>query len=116
MVECGESHLHGAAQGVFSFGNIYRHLHKHDRARNIKVITPDWGTAALKSRGLERENSVVATWLGHAGVLVELPLQETMSDDGDKKNIWVLFDPIFSTRAGPTQYTGPQRLKSLLVR
>ncbi|KDN53388.1 Metallo-hydrolase/oxidoreductase [Tilletiaria anomala UBC 951] len=50
------------------------------------------------------DNSAVrATWLGHAGTLLELP-----TPDGDP--VRVLFDPIFSSRCSPTQYFGPMRM------
>lgn len=45
--------------------------------------------------------SLKATWLGHAGVLVQLP-QST-------EPIRILFDPIFSQRCSPTQLAGPVR-------
>ncbi|KAF2098246.1 Metallo-hydrolase/oxidoreductase, partial [Rhizodiscina lignyota] len=49
---------------------------------------------------------VVGTWLGHASVLVEFkPLSSTVKN----KSLYALFDPMFSMRAGPTQYTGPSR-------
>ncbi|RDW77462.1 metallo-hydrolase [Coleophoma cylindrospora] len=97
---------------------------KHDdRAREIKVVTPDWGASALKQRMLENEEEtcIVGTWLGHAAAMAEIPLEgvragnsmkespETLSS---KSNLWILFDPIFSQRAGPTQYTGPGRIKA----
>lgn len=82
----------------------------------MKVVVPDWGAASLKTCGLAREKSIVATTLGHAGAIAGLPLQGI---DGDahgsgegKDSFWVVFDPIFSLRAGPTQYTGPQRMKA----
>ncbi|KAL3424143.1 NAPE-hydrolyzing phospholipase D [Phlyctema vagabunda] len=99
-------------------------LHKHDRARKLDVVKPDWGVSSLQKSGLEKEKCVTGTWLGHAGVMVELPIQGTRNavvDGGPasaaivshgKESLWVLFDPIFSFRAGPTQYTGPSRMKS----
>uniref|UniRef100_V5EQB9 Metallo-beta-lactamase domain-containing protein n=2 Tax=Kalmanozyma brasiliensis (strain GHG001) TaxID=1365824 RepID=V5EQB9_KALBG len=45
-----------------------------------------------------------ATWLGHAGVLVQLP---PLTPKG--RPIRVLFDPIFSQRCSPTQVAGPIR-------
>lgn len=80
---------------------------KHARTRDVKVVIPDWGAADLNSRGLKRERCIVGTWLGHAGVIAELPLEGSAGN----KSFWVVYDPIFSLRAGPTQYTGPQRLK-----
>ncbi|CZR54652.1 uncharacterized protein PAC_04536 [Phialocephala subalpina] len=103
-------------------------LHKHERARDIKVVKPDWGASDLKARGLKKEKCIVGTWLGHAGVMVELPLEgiqeislkkassrtstgSSYPESRARHSLWVLFDPIFSTRAGPTQYTGPSRMK-----
>ena len=45
-----------------------------------------------------------ATWLGHAGVLVQLP-----SLDGTLRPFHALFDPIFSARCSPSQLVGPHR-------
>ncbi|KAG4440612.1 hypothetical protein IFR05_003929 [Cadophora sp. M221] len=84
---------------------------KHPEIRDVQVVVPDWGAADLKKRGLERESCVVGTTLGHAGVVTELPLEGTVGEKGEKESFWIVFDPIFSTRAGPTQYTGPGRMK-----
>ena len=77
----------------------------------MKVVYPDWGASSLKDRGLARDRCIIGTTLGHAGAIAELPLEETAGDGGGKKSLWVVFDPIFSPRAGPTPYTGPQRLR-----
>ncbi|WFC98200.1 hypothetical protein MYAM1_000924 [Malassezia yamatoensis] len=45
-----------------------------------------------------------ATWLGHAGVLVQLP-----GTDAHPDPLTLLFDPIFSTRCSPSQLVGPSR-------
>jgi N-acyl-phosphatidylethanolamine-hydrolysing phospholipase D len=106
-------------------------LHENPQAREIQVLKPDWGTSSLKNRGLEKEKCVIGTWLGHAGVMVEIPVEgiqdvnpsgtssrvstgysaSSLPGEGGKKSLWILFDPIFSTRAGPNQYTGPSRMK-----
>ncbi len=103
-------------------------LHEHERAREIKVVKPDWGTSSLKTSGLTKEKCIVGTWLGHAAVMAELPLEgvqvsssmktsprtstgSSASESPTRKSLWVLFDPIFSTRAGPTSHTGPRRMK-----
>ncbi|KAE8449127.1 hypothetical protein EG329_008511 [Mollisiaceae sp. DMI_Dod_QoI] len=103
-------------------------LHEHERAREIKVVKPDWGTSSLKTSGLTKEKCIVGTWLGHAAVMAELPLEgvqvsssmktsprtstgSSASESPTRKSLWVLFDPIFSIRAGPTPYTGPSRMK-----
>jgi N-acyl-phosphatidylethanolamine-hydrolysing phospholipase D len=84
---------------------------KHPGTQDVKVIVPDWGESDVKKRGLQKERCIVGTCLGHAGVLTELPLEGTGNEDGKKKSLWVVYDPIFSMRAGPTQYTGPERLR-----
>ncbi|PVH77134.1 Metallo-hydrolase/oxidoreductase [Cadophora sp. DSE1049] len=104
--------------------SLYPNLSKkHPDIRDVKVVVPDWGEEDLKARGpgKERDECIVATTLGHAGVMVQVPLEGTMvkgegegeKDDGKwgKERLWVVFDPIFSARAGPTQYTGPGRLR-----
>lgn len=78
------------------------------------MVKPDWGESNLKTRGLTKSKCIIGTSLGHAGVISELPLEGTEGGSdkkGDKKSLWVVYDPIFSDRAGPTQYTGPQRLR-----
>lgn len=77
---------------------------KHPETRDVKVVVPDWGAETLKQRGLTRDKCLVGTALGHAGVITEHPLESG-------KRFYVVYDPIFSWRAGPTQYTGPQRLR-----
>lgn len=73
---------------------------------------------------------LVSTWLGHAGYLVQLPIipneskpssssssssavKETSSpqSSGGIRPFRALFDPMFSNRAGPTQWTGPKRFR-----
>lgn len=44
------------------------------------------------------------TWLGHAGMLLQLP---ALKQDGSP--IRIIFDPIFSQRASPSQFAGPIR-------
>ena len=96
-------------------------LRTNPKAREVKVVKPDWGKASLKKKGVERESCIVGTWLGHAGALVEMPLEGAQGMAlvggliGDpagrqKKSLWMLFDPIFSTRAGPTRWSGPRRI------
>ncbi|KAH8680671.1 beta-lactamase superfamily domain-containing protein [Xylariales sp. PMI_506] len=45
-----------------------------------------------------------STWLGHAGVLLQLP---SLKPQGSP--IRVIFDPIFSERSSPSKYAGPVR-------
>jgi N-acyl-phosphatidylethanolamine-hydrolysing phospholipase D len=96
---------------------------KHPGTRDVKVVMPDWGGAYLRTRGLSIEECVVGTVLGHAGAVVELPLEGTRAGkstgrglgkgerEGGKEKFYILFDPIFSDRAGPTKYTGTQRMR-----
>ncbi|KAK2627630.1 hypothetical protein QTJ16_003596 [Diplocarpon rosae] len=85
-------------------------LEKHAKAREIKALKPDWGASDLKARGLQRQECIIGTWLGHAGAMVEMPVA-AIDEGSGRKSLSVLFDPIFSTRAGPNAYTGPSRLK-----
>ncbi|KAM0753163.1 Metallo-hydrolase/oxidoreductase [Meredithblackwellia eburnea MCA 4105] len=70
-----------------------------------------------------KSKEIIGTWLGHASAYVELPWIGGKPEEEEEANgvqvegrgeegetIKVLFDPIFSMRAGPTQYTGPGRL------
>ncbi|GAA6064330.1 hypothetical protein JCM10212_003575 [Sporobolomyces blumeae] len=80
--------------------------------------------------GRKRSKYIRGTWLGHAAAFVEIPL-EAQQDKADvtaskvgsevesdpdsqpsrERTIKLLFDPIFSERAGPTSYTGPGRIR-----
>ncbi|KZS91257.1 Metallo-hydrolase/oxidoreductase [Sistotremastrum niveocremeum HHB9708] len=68
-----------------------QHSHKP-----VEVVKPTFGS--------ERSDAVKATWLGHASFLVELPRASPK-----ETTIRILYDPIFSDRAGPSQWTGPRR-------
>jgi N-acyl-phosphatidylethanolamine-hydrolysing phospholipase D len=120
------------------------HLHHHPKARELQVVEPDWGREKVKELKTEAEKQgkgdkvqfARGTWLGHASVYVELPVDvpndsfatalrrkkraegkagEGEKDDAevedDEVTLKMLFDPIFSERAGPTSYTGPGRLR-----
>lgn len=54
----------------------------------VKVVTPEWG-------GLDgKADKETVTWLGHAGVLVQVPWAR-----GERQGMCgVLYDPIFSYR------------------
>lgn len=78
---------------------------KHPDVQDVKVVVPDWGESTLRQRGLAREKCIVGTCLGHAGALTEHNLESG-------KSFYIVYDPIFSSRAGPTQYTGPQRIRA----
>ncbi|KAL2161879.1 hypothetical protein VTH06DRAFT_7663 [Thermothelomyces fergusii] len=67
-------------------------------ARLLRVETPDFsfmpGTKAK------------ATWLGHAGVLVQLP---PLGDGTLGRPVRALFDPLFGDRCSPSRFAGPIR-------
>ncbi|GAA5877148.1 hypothetical protein JCM3774_003315 [Rhodotorula dairenensis] len=123
------------------------HLNKHPKARELQVLEPgDFGTAKVRelkemAKGLGKGDKVGfarATWLGHAGMYVQIPLETpvdpvsafrhlSVSGSGEEhkrlavgdahdaeqqgSTLHLLFDPIFSERAGPTSYTGPGRIR-----
>ncbi|GAA5960770.1 hypothetical protein JCM21900_006867 [Sporobolomyces salmonicolor] len=111
-------------------------LHHHRHARELRVVKPDWGAAKVRELeekedelrqsmgardGRRRPKYLRGTWLGHASVLVEIPLEPVegvANEEGDRekgkggqRTLKLLFDPIFSERAGPTSYTGPGRIR-----
>ena len=81
---------------------------RHEKARELQVLTPDWGEASLKKRNLDKRDSVIGTWLGHASALVEIP----SLDRAERRSTFLLFDPIFSLKAGPTENRGVTRFKN----
>ncbi|EXJ54620.1 hypothetical protein A1O7_09961 [Cladophialophora yegresii CBS 114405] len=94
-------------QSGFPLG-LYKDEHvRHEKARELKVVKPDWGLASLKDSNIDMTRSVVGTWLGHASALVEIP----PIDNIEQKSTWLLFDPVFSMRAGPTVNSGVARFK-----
>jgi N-acyl-phosphatidylethanolamine-hydrolysing phospholipase D len=97
----------------FSFPfSLYQTLRKHSHAHQIEVIKPDWGAASLKAQNIEKgaKDCIIGTWLGHAGALTEF-ISPVSSTGTTNRSVHLLFDPIFSERAGPTAYTGPSRLR-----
>lgn len=91
------------ASGGFPLGWAHPHLPSHRHARAVKVVTPDWGKGdAAKEAGKGRGSEIIGTWLGHASAFVEIPWT-------GGSMVRVLCDPIFSARAGPSQYTGAGR-------
>ncbi|GAA5889788.1 hypothetical protein JCM6882_004323 [Rhodosporidiobolus microsporus] len=78
--------------------------------QDVKVVRPDWGRRRLKEMRRAAPPSdtadfLVATWLGHAGAFVEIPLSPPVgvasSSSSRPPTLKCLFDPIFSQRAGP---------------
>ncbi|GAA5992285.1 hypothetical protein JCM11641_001162 [Rhodosporidiobolus odoratus] len=120
------------------------HLAAHPKARELQVLTPDWGKDKVKElkeeatkQGKEKTGFVRGSWLGHATCYVEIPVELPLDpfarlngkrrgegkgegekgeegvqeEEEDEPTIKLLFDPIFSERAGPTSYTGPGRVR-----
>ncbi|GAA5838117.1 hypothetical protein JCM11251_004712 [Rhodosporidiobolus azoricus] len=98
-------------------------LREQRGVKDVQVVKPDWGRKRIKTllreadeRG-EEVDLIAATWLGHAGAFVEIPLLaapfSVSSPRGGQGSspptLKCLFDPIFSQRAGPG--IGPKRLK-----
>ncbi|KIJ36543.1 hypothetical protein M422DRAFT_261108 [Sphaerobolus stellatus SS14] len=70
----------------------------HDHPGELSVVRkPNFG------RDIEGNSSIKGTWLGHAGFMVELCQVE------HKTPLRIIFDPIWSDRASPSQYAGPKR-------
>lgn len=107
---------------IVSWAKSHHSLAEDSKSRDIKVVTPDWGegkgATARGNRGdrfdkhanTKKTALMMGTWLGHAGAFVEMPITE--GRDGKRRTAKFLFDPIFSGRAGPTQYTGPARYRA----
>lgn len=86
------------------------------REELVKVRKPDWGRNLTNS-----SSGVKATWLGHAGVLVEtaasvgaqgLPTEATRSSSSSRegtRGLRILFDAVFSERTSPVTWFGPKR-------
>lgn len=113
---------------IISGGNplswAHSDLHAHDKARRIKVVRPDWGLGladpppvTLLAPGAGPR--LLATWLGHAAAFVQVPLARRTNQGKEvgvevsEERVSILFDPIFSARAGPTSYTGPSRINQV---
>ncbi|KAL9624224.1 MAG: hypothetical protein Q9160_001471 [Pyrenula sp. 1 TL-2023] len=62
----------------------------------VSVQKPDWG--------VDHPEALRATWLGHAGFLVE-----TASAGGKGRGVRILFDAVFAERVGPYGMVGPRR-------
>ncbi|KAJ7633497.1 Metallo-hydrolase/oxidoreductase [Mycena polygramma] len=64
--------------------------------KTVKTVKPNFEV-------FEAVDTLCATWLGHAGFLVQLPAEP------GKRPIRIVFDPIFSDRAVPSAWVGPRR-------
>ena len=70
----------------------------------VKVRTPDWGRGqAGWEKGLK------ATWLGHAGFVVEMAVAKQEASQPEKRGLRILFDAVFSERTSPVSWYGPKR-------
>ena len=77
----------------------------YTRQQKIKMAAKQLLTVDPPSFDFDTTNAKLkATWLGHAGVLVQLPPLTP-----NQQPIRILFDPIFSQRCSPTQVAGPMR-------
>ncbi|KAK6996981.1 Metallo-hydrolase/oxidoreductase [Favolaschia claudopus] len=65
--------------------------------KTVKTVTPDF---SILSQSVDK---LGATWLGHAGFLVQLPAEP------GHRPVRIVFDPIFSDRAFPSAWVGPRR-------
>ncbi|KAF8515692.1 Metallo-hydrolase/oxidoreductase [Hysterangium stoloniferum] len=98
----------GESKGLLASGQVFnrfpleweKSLHAHPAPR-CKLVKPDFG------RSTPDEGAVKATWLGHAGFMVQL--QKDPSGHHSKEPTRVVFDPIWSERASPSQMAGPRR-------
>ncbi len=77
----------------------------YTRQQKIKIASKQLLTVQEPSFDFDASHGKLkATWLGHAGVLLQLPPL-----NAGEQPIRVLFDPIFSQRCSPTQVAGPIR-------
>ncbi|GAA6030718.1 hypothetical protein JCM8097_006287 [Rhodosporidiobolus ruineniae] len=102
-----------------------RELRRRRRKERERWMPPP--VSALQGgKGAEREKEyVTGTWLGHAGAYATIPLSppafsssasssassSTSPAASEADKLHLLFDPIFSPRAGPTSWLGPKRAK-----
>lgn len=71
-------------------------------ARLLSIQQPDFSFPPAANAKVKAK----VTWLGHAGVLVQLP---SIGAPASSHPVRCLFDPIFSTRCSPSQFAGPIR-------
>ncbi|TIA64325.1 Metallo-hydrolase/oxidoreductase [Aureobasidium pullulans] len=77
----------------------------------VKVRRPDWGRSLP-----DWQQGLKATWLGHAGFLVETACSASTTRVGssaegeeEARGIRILFDAVFSERTSPVGFFGPKR-------
>ncbi|KAK4118517.1 Metallo-hydrolase/oxidoreductase [Parathielavia appendiculata] len=69
-------------------------------ARLLRVEDPEFS--------FPDDTKAKVTWLGHAGVLVQLPSMDSRIKGPDRP-VRCLFDPMFSARCSPSKFAGPIR-------
>lgn len=95
-------------------GKLPVSFHNRPVSEDITVVKPDWGKSALHGEpGKSVNDYMIATWLGHSGALVEIPSAASGSSRkaGALNSVYLVFDPIFSQRAGPSPWIGPARFR-----
>ncbi|KAL2264601.1 hypothetical protein VTJ83DRAFT_7111 [Remersonia thermophila] len=80
-------------------------------ARLLRVQKPDFSLPVHDpaSDGPGPGFRAKATWLGHAGALVQFPADDDKDEGERRRPLGFLFDPIFSQRPAITRYFGPPR-------
>lgn len=98
------------AEAANQAGFATSHSSEDEKDVTIPMVqTPDF------ARTLGRGDCVRVWWLGHAGVMLEVPRQNTSTSSSSTSTtsslepLRILFDPIFSQRCSPSQYLGPTR-------
>ena len=84
------------------------------REELVHVRKPTWGHEDRNTYKLK------ATWIGHAGWLLEFPASKDFSENASTdeasaspRGITVLVDPVFSDRVSPVKFAGPKRYSPL---
>lgn len=102
-IELAASHITESCEPKSPSGSSLKQTDSLSKLRNaqadklLRIMKPDFSFGSDISRAK-------ATWLGHAGILVQLPPLKQGS-----RPLRCLFDPMFSQRASPTQTAGPIR-------
>ena len=74
-----------------------------DKSKLVQVRTPTWGRDKAGW-----EDKLKATWMGHAGFIIELPIPST-STSKPTRGITILMDAVFADRMSPVSFLGPKR-------
>lgn len=73
------------------------------------VKKPNWG-GPWNLHPEDDSTRIRASWLGHAGALIQFPPRATSDGDTPAVGINALVDPIFSDRSSPSKVAGPTRI------